>query len=69
MEFYKINQQCLEQLQNVAKYLSEIEVKGKNVSYLYHAGLTLDAILQQVSKDNDEQKPQIEEGLKETDDG
>ncbi len=52
MEFYKINETCLQQLQNIANYLVEIEVKGKNVAYLYHAGLTLDSVLQQISEDN-----------------
>ena len=52
MEFYKINDTSFSQLQNIAKYLSEIEVKGKNVSYLYHAGITLDAVLQQIVEDN-----------------
>ncbi len=59
MEFLKINNVSFQQLQNIAKYLAEIEVKGKSVSYLYHAGITLDAVLQQIVEDNQNN----EEGL------
>ena len=65
MEFLKLNIQSFRQLQNVASYLAEVEAKGKSVSYLYHAGITLDAVLQQIIDDNKETEnnevPKVEE--------
>jgi len=66
MQFYKINEQCLQNLQKIVGVLSEIEVKGKNVSYLYMAGLTLESTLEQIGKDNqEEQKEEIPKENKE----
>lgn len=60
MQFYKINEECLQNLQKIAGALSEIEVKGRSVSYLYMAGLTLQSTLEQIGKDNqEEQKDEI----------
>lgn len=66
MQFYKINEQCLQNLQKIVGFLSEIEVKGKSVTYLYMAGLTLESTLEQIGKDNqEEQKEEIQKENKE----
>jgi ribosomal protein S19E (S16A) len=68
MKFYKINETCLQQLSNIGNYISELEVKGKSVSYLYHAGLTLDSVMKQIAEDNKEQDDE-QKNLNEVADG
>lgn len=55
MEKYnKINDQCLAHLKGIHDALTNIETKGDSTIIMYKIRLTLDAVLQQIDKDNQE---------------
>ena len=50
--FLKINKQCIQQLVNVNSALPSVETKGDSTMIMYKIRLIIDAVLQQIQKDN-----------------
>ena len=64
MEYFKINNICMELLVNLEDLLYDIEGKGANLVKIYRALLTIRAVLEQINEDNQEQenKEEVKDG-------
>ncbi len=60
-DFFKINQQCLQNIMEATNALSQIETKGDSTMMMYKIRLLLSASLEQIQKDNEEEEQ--EEGI------
>jgi hypothetical protein len=58
MSFFKINEQCLQNLGGINDLLAQIETKGDSTLIMYKARITLMASLEQIQKDNQTQEEQ-----------
>lgn len=65
-KFFKINQQCLQNIVDVRDALSSIETKGESTMIMYRIRLSIMATLEQIQKDNSpkESPPQKQEDKK-----
>ena len=52
IQFFKINQQCIQNLADINIALNSIETKGESTMIMYKIRLTLAATLEQIQKDN-----------------
>jgi hypothetical protein len=52
IQFFKINQACIQNLADINVALSSIETKGESTMVMYKIRLTLAATLEQIQKDN-----------------
>ena len=58
-EFFKINQQCLQNLMEINGALASVETKGDSMLILYKIRITLSAVLEQMQKDNEKIEEEI----------
>ncbi|GEM_PF-5208931 len=66
MEKYnKINDQCLSHIQGMREALAIIETKGDSTMIMYKIRLTLDAVLEQIRKDNEKSEEDKQEDKQE----
>jgi hypothetical protein len=52
IQFFKINQQCIQNLADINVALNSIETKGESTMIMYKVRLMLSASLEQIQKDN-----------------
>jgi hypothetical protein len=52
IQFFKINQQCIQNLADINVALNSIETKGESTMIMYKIRLMLSASLEQIQKDN-----------------
>jgi hypothetical protein len=55
--FFKINQQCLQNIVEIRDALSSIETKGESTMIMYRIRLSIMATLEQIQKDNSNEEP------------
>jgi hypothetical protein len=61
--FFKINEQCLQNLGGVNDLLAQVETKGDSTLIIYKARLMLIATLEQLQKDNQNENQQEEQPI------
>jgi len=52
IQFFKINQQCVQNLADINAALNSIETKGESTMVMYKIRLTLASTLEQIQNDN-----------------
>jgi hypothetical protein len=52
IQFFKINQQCVQNLADINVALGSIETKGESTMVMYKIRLTLASTLEQIQNDN-----------------